>query len=400
MSDAPRPLLVASVVGWLGMGFSVLGGPPLYPDIARDLRTAPDGLGLAVGIASLVAIFFQIPMGLAADRIGVRRLLIGGLALIVAACGARALAPDLLTFILSQALLGIAVPAFQAGSFTGLANAFSGARLTSSIAYCFSAFQVGLVLSSVVVGALGALTDWRTTLFILALVPAVALPAALRVAEVRPAPQADASVRELARRSLRFLLRRRPLTLATVSILSMWCSMANVFALPFALRQQGIDAATTGLLLGAAVLGSIVSGPLMSRLAHRAGMRNVMIGGFALSAVSIGLLAVTGIVPVAVAASFFMLGAGTGGIAALTQSDASSYAAGAGIGHGAALSAMRLAQSLGAGLGPAMAGTLYVQAGFGGAQLGGVVFVALAAALLLSLRPRLRTMPERPPAEE
>jgi len=159
----------------------------------------------------------------------------------------------------------------------------------------------------------------------------------------------------------------------------------SVFVMPFALRELGFGPAQSSVILVSSVVGSIVGAPIVARISDIAGMRLTLTWVFGLSAIAIlGLIAIQELA--LIVAGLLVLGACLGGVTALTQGRIAEEARVAGVPTASALSGMRLAQSIGPGLGPSVAGIGYVHGGLPWAEalalcslLGGLVLTRTGA---------------------
>jgi predicted MFS family arabinose efflux permease len=383
-------MLAIGVIGWFSIAASSFGLAPLYPDISRDLGVGPDALGFILGLSSIASAIGQIPAGVLADKVGLRLPLLGGLAATAVAASLRGLSDGPLLFAIAQLAIGLAIPTFQAGSITGVAHAFEGRGRATAIALLFSAFNLGMVSSVVLLGALGSQVGWRFASLALAGLPVAVMPLT-RLASKTSIASRGRSVAELTSDSLRFLRRRIAVTLAGVTILASTASVSNLFLMPFVLRSQGIDAAQTGLVLSSGVVGSIIGAPLVANVSDRVGLRRTLSAVFAISGAAVIAMTIFSTHLAAVAGGLLLIGTCLGGVMALTQSHVAEEANRIGVAPASALSGMRLAQAVGPGLAPTFAGFLFLHGGLASAEA--FVVAALCGGLLVTRTISFRSAP-------
>src|SRR5438093_11925706 len=73
-----RRVLIAATSSWFVISVCYLGLAPIYPDIARDLHDRADVFGALLGVSLLVGAALQVPIGILADRFGLRRFALIG----------------------------------------------------------------------------------------------------------------------------------------------------------------------------------------------------------------------------------------------------------------------------------------------------------------------------------
>ncbi|NKB71050.1 MAG: MFS transporter [Candidatus Latescibacteria bacterium] len=90
--------------------------PPLVSVIRADLSLSASAMGSILGAWQLVYIGAAIPLGLALDRMGLRRALLAAVLIIALSGGLRATAEDHFTLFLAVALFGIGGPLISIGA--------------------------------------------------------------------------------------------------------------------------------------------------------------------------------------------------------------------------------------------------------------------------------------------
>lgn len=171
----------------------------LSPDLVRDLGIDASRLGLLTGAYFLAFAAAQLPLGVALDRFGPRR--VNGVLLGVAAAGAAlfSVGDSLGTLIAGRALIGLGVSACLMSSIKAFTLWFPLSRLATLNGWLMASGGLGAIAASVPLEALLRFTDWRG---VFAGVAVLALAAALLIlfaVPERAEGRSRASLRELAR---------------------------------------------------------------------------------------------------------------------------------------------------------------------------------------------------------
>ena len=105
-------------LGWLAycaFGLAVGSLAPLVSPIMRDLGLSSGRMGVVLGVWQLVYVFTAIPLGVAVDRLGVRRAVGLALVVIILSLVLRAAATSFWTLLASVALFGVGGPVVSIG---------------------------------------------------------------------------------------------------------------------------------------------------------------------------------------------------------------------------------------------------------------------------------------------
>lgn len=379
------------------MAIGTLGITPVYPNIARSLGLKADSFGALIGISTLVAGVLQIPMGFVADRFPLKYLCAVGLIASAAAPAIWGLSPNYAVYAIGLVFMGICIVCLQAGFHTAVAKAFSVFRRSTALSMLWVASSVGSIASLLIFGQLGGRFGWRPVALGVCWMPLLAMPLVLRMQD-GSSGHATRSVAQICRDSLAFLRRRRALALSGLMLLAAGVSAATQFLIPFVLRVHAVGAGTTGLLLVPYIVGGLVGSPFMGALADRLGPARPMGWGAALGGAAMAAVAWTGLDPIVLVVSFFVLGVlANGGGAVLISSAADLASSIEGVGIGSALGICRLAQSVGSAFSPSLIGYTFLAAGATVAELvlAGVLGIsaAMAFVILVKLRPAAAPAP-------
>jgi predicted MFS family arabinose efflux permease len=263
----------------------------LAPELSRDLSLSAQALGLAGGMFFIVLIVVQLPVGVALDWIGPRRL-VGGLT-VVAVAGAlmTAAATDQASLVRARAVVGLGCAAHFMAAVLMCSRWFAAERLGTALSRVFALSQLGNLLAGWPLAALAQSAGWRNAFVLSALLTAAAGAAFWRTVRVErpdghdtppPSPESLRSVMrgvgEVARSpGLASILAIQAVAYAVVStVLGLWAG-------PYLHDVHGLDAGARGRVLAAMALaqvgGVLVCGPLDARFNTR--KRIVLAGGAA-----------------------------------------------------------------------------------------------------------------------
>jgi MFS family permease len=350
----------------------------VLPVFALEAARYPGGddparVGLAMGIYGLTQALLQIPLGIASDRWGRKRVMLGGLAVFALGSAVAAWAPTLDLLVLGRALQGAgaisaAVTAFLADVTRDEVRTKAMAMVGISIALMFA---LSLVLAPVLAAQIGLSGLFAVTL----LLALAGMALVVWVVPAEPAQQRDAGrggMAEVLRHPGLLRLNWGVFVLHAVQ-LAMW------LVVPGLLVAAGLPKADHWMVYLLALVGSfLVMGGVLFRLERMGHLRTVFL-------IAIGLLflvqlgfwlasATTPSLPWLVLGLFaFFLGFNT--LEASQPSLASRLAPAHS--RGAALGVYNTLQSVGFFVGGAAGGWLHAQAGAAGLFMACAVLTGL-----------------------
>lgn len=306
-------LLCASVAFLDGLDSQSIG--IAAPFIARALHLDKSQLGIVFSAAVLGGVLSAMLLGLLADRIGRKRVLIGSVVLFGVCTMATANAGSYATLIGWRVLAGVglggAVPCFIA-----LASEYSPRRRRATItSLLWAAFPLGGTVGGFANSLLLRLFDWHVIFIVggvlplvLAIVLAVALPesagflvesgkrqAALRrlVARLGLPTDADYAVdfeRPEGAQLRQLFSEGRAMTTMLLSLtffMAFGTLAVAVLWIPALLRADGMSAADTAVVIGFHGLGALIGMAIVGRLIERFGGARVLIPGLIVGAVAV-----------------------------------------------------------------------------------------------------------------
>jgi ACDE family multidrug resistance protein len=149
----------ASVVAFMGIGLV----DPILPAIARDLEASPTQTELLFTSYLLVTGLAMLVTSWVSSRIGAKRTLLIGLAIIVVFSLAAALSPDVLAVISFRAGWGLGNALFISTALATIVGAASGGTSSAIILY-EAALGLGIAIGPLLGGLLGTVS-WRAPFF-------------------------------------------------------------------------------------------------------------------------------------------------------------------------------------------------------------------------------------------
>jgi len=278
----------------------------ISPDLTNELSLSAADLGLLTSAYFLTFGLAQIPLGIALDRFGPRR--VEGALLLLAALGAAtfALGDSLVHLGLARGLIGLGVSACLMAGLKGFAMWYPPQRQSSMTGYIMAAGALGALTASAPVEALLPFVGWRGIFWIIAAIAAaisafifIAVP---EEAEHRATDSIGGTIRSVAHifSSPAFLRMAGSAMFFTGGFMA----LQSLWAVPWLMNNNGMSltrAAGHLMILNLGMLaGQISIGILGTRLARRGvtPLRMMQVGFSAMLGVQVLIL--TDIGPVAV----------------------------------------------------------------------------------------------------
>jgi len=279
----PRPVLAvafACVVTFMGIGLV----DPILKPIADELGAGPSEVSLlftsymaVMGVAMLIT-------GVVSSRIGAKRTLLAGLALIIVSAGAAGAMDSVSGIVAFRAGWGLGNALFIATALSTIVTASNGSVKQAVILF-EAALGLGIAAGPIIGGQLGEVS-WRAPFFGVAALMTIALAATAFLLPETERPATRSSIGD----PLRAL--RHP-GLLTVALTALFYNMGFFTLLAFAPFPLDMSASQIGwIFFGWGVLLAVTSVVAAPWLEHRLGAVPTALAALTLFAADLGVMAV------------------------------------------------------------------------------------------------------------
>ncbi|HEY1294328.1 MAG TPA: MFS transporter [Chloroflexota bacterium] len=352
---------------------------PLNPQVSRDLGLDAGELGTLVGLGGIVSVLVQVPAGSGGDRWGRRPFFALAMLMLAASQLARwqSYAPS--TLLIAQILGGGAQGIATVNAWASVADVTAATPHKRGQAFGIlnANLALGLVTGYIIAGGLGSLIGWRSMSLVLVLVPLTALLALGWVGRASHASGPRPSLGEV----LRSVTQPQRLTLTVMAALILAAGQGALYLLPFAVQQRDLGAFAAALLLVPYVVGSVIAGPFGGRVSDRFGTRPIIVATLLVGGLATVALIWVAALPLLLIAAFTLIGASVNGALPLLAVRVVAIGDSAAVGVGSILAGLRMGQSSGTFVGPAMAGLVLAHAGLNASWLTMAAFLFASLAL-------------------
>jgi len=363
--------LIFGVTLMVVMGVATIS--PAFPVIIRELGVTEREVGLLISCFTLPGVLFAPVVGIMADRVGRKKILVAALFLFGAAGGGCAFAGDFKLMLVLRFLQGIGATSMGTLNVTILGDLYTGKRRTAVLGYNVGVLSLGTALYPALGGGL-AMLGWRYPFML----PLAALPLGVLVmVHLRnPEPDGGAGFASYIGRVAGSLGRKQALGLFTLGVVSFFILYGSYMTyFPILLDGTfGVSSFTIGLIMSTTSLATASSSALVGRFVRGVPEKRMLVLGFSLYAVSMFMF------PLAASLRGFIVptvifGAGMGLTIPCIQSLLVDMAP---LGHRAAfLSVNSLMLRLGQTLGPVLMGSVFLAGGIGTVFLSGALLAVL-----------------------
>jgi predicted MFS family arabinose efflux permease len=265
-------VLAVAVIAFMQTHLHRMAFTPLIPRFVVDL-----GLTYAAAGAIQTSYFWtyaiaQIPVGIVADRWGIRRVMIVSTTLMALGALAFAASAGFAETVLARMLVGLGAAAIWVPAMRLIRDWFPPGELARAIGLLSGGGAIGGTVALLVIPALASRWDWRIAY------GSTALPAVLTIALIALCATrgpSETAAPQGAKHHLRSLLTSRDLWPLNVA---MFCSYGAYFSvltyLPAVLvRQFGASEPQAGAVTALLTFGSILSWPIAGFLSDQLGQR-------------------------------------------------------------------------------------------------------------------------------
>lgn len=285
----PQLQLLFAVTLMAVLGVASIG--PALPLLRRELGVPVERIGLIITLFTVPGVVLTPLLGMIADRIGRKRVLVPSLVLFGLAGGACALATTFQALLTLRLLQGIGATALGALNVTLIGDLFRGRQRTAAMGYNASVLSIGTATYPLIGGALAVLGwNWPFALPILAL--PVAVLVALRLTE--PAVERTEGLGLYLGGVWREVRRPQVLVLfaASCGIFVLLYGAYVTFLPLFMADRFGSSPLAIGAVMTSASIVTAVTSSQLGRLSGRIAERVLVRIGFVAFAAGLGLIPV------------------------------------------------------------------------------------------------------------
>jgi len=395
----PEVAVVSAIAFCVALGFGIAA--PALPLYARQFDVSALWASAVISVFALMRLVASAPAGWAIGRLGERRVLTWGLAIVAVSTAAAALAQDYGQLLVTRGLGGIGSSMFTVSAMSLLLRVVQPGQRGRAAAAFQAGFLAGGVAGPAVGGAVIGISIrapfvvYAVTLTLAAWVAARYLPRAPDDSEDEPLDEGSAAASDPSGEApnLRAALRTRAYRAALgANLTNGFVTFGLRFALVPLFVVEGLNqsASWAGIaFLVAAVAQALVLVPA-GRLTDVMGRRPAMLAGTAATTAGMLLLALSGSLWLFLVAILIL-----GGSAALMGSAPAAVVGDVAgrSGRGTVIAVFQMTSDFGAIVGPLVAGVLLDSLGFGWAFASGAAVAALATVLALAMPETLRRDP-------
>ena len=271
--------------GWLSYGLIVMAfthtlthvfagiAPTLYPEFITEFGLTNQDLGLIASIPSLCSALLSIPIGLLADRIGAKKMILISIAVAITGAVLAFSATSPFTLILGLSLLIVNTTIYHPASYSFTTFLFKPKDRPKALGIHGAGGTLGMTLGPVSLTLLiGSLAfNWRQV-YLFWVAPLIM--GAVAVQFIKYIPSEDVGTKsseEKEGQNTKLLTKGMLMFLAFVAVRSMGMSMNSAFMNVWLADSKGWDLAFMGIITASNTLMGLVAAPVGGLLAARYG---------------------------------------------------------------------------------------------------------------------------------
>jgi MFS family permease len=265
---------------------------PLITPITQDLELSNAQIGTILGIFMLVYIFLSLPIGLIIDRIGIRKSLLTGIAVLSLSGILRSYASNYVTMLLSVGLMGLAGPTISVGVPKAIATWFKGEeRGTANGIYATGMFIGSATATAITTSIIWPyLGSWRSTLGVYGVFGFLATVIWIFFGKEAGSTQLSGGFSEIIQALKRIVNVREVWLLIAIS----FCYMLSIYGLqswlPKLLELKEVDVALAGVLASISSWFGLIGSNALPILGRRISRKYAIILSILIQGISIYVL--------------------------------------------------------------------------------------------------------------
>ena len=266
---------------------------PIFPKLTQELNITPKAIGWLISIFTIPGVVLTPVLGILADHVGRKRVLIPSLLLFAIAGGACALAQNFEQLLVLRFFQGIGASSLGSLNLTLIGDLYDGRERAAAMGYNSSVLSVGTASYPAIGGAL-AMLGWHFPF----LLPLLALPVGgfvlftLKDPELEDAPP----MREYLHGVWQDIKKPQVIALFSVSVVT-FVILFGPFLTYFPMLlggHFGASALVIGMMMSVSSLSSAACSSQLSRLVKITSEKNLMKIAFVLYAVTLVFISLTG----------------------------------------------------------------------------------------------------------
>ncbi|WP_376094906.1 nitrate/nitrite transporter [Roseomonas sp. CCTCC AB2023176] len=268
----------------LAMGHMLSNAVRTLPAIAadllgRDLAVTAEGLASLTGTYHFAFAAAQIPIGVALDRFGVRKVALTLLAIIVGGSVLAAFAQGPLSFVLGQVVLGIGCGGMLICPMTLAAKLLSPARFGLWSGLIQALGNVGMLMSASPLALLIEADGWRAGYWACAAFGGLVIALVALIVHDRPVGTPDRTLAGDAREVVRLVFSRALIGLVVLAFASfaVVIGVRGLWGGPWLMEVKGLPRVAAGNVLLIATLALAIGPALWGVLDRRIGRRRALL---------------------------------------------------------------------------------------------------------------------------
>lgn len=281
-SSRPDPRLVVFTLWALvfAVGSQAMLVAPIIPQISAQLGTGEARLGALVTAYAASVGVFALVTGPVSDRVGRRRVLLAGTALMTGALALHGLADSFLALLVVRALAGAAGGVLNGAAIAYVGDYFPPGRRGWANGWVISGFAAGQVAGIPIGTLLAASAGFRIPFLAFAVGTLLALGLVYAILPQPPVERATGrlTVRRAASGYATLLSRREVAAATLVFVVMFGGSTLYVTFLPaWLVASRGATASAIAALFLVGGLANAVIGPVSGSLSDRVGRRRIIV---------------------------------------------------------------------------------------------------------------------------
>ncbi|MCF4967977.1 MFS transporter [Nostoc sp. CMAA1605] len=262
---------------------------PAFPQLAKSLEVDPKNLGLLITVFTLPTVILSPVLGVLADRLGRKKIIVPSLFLFGIAGTACGFVRNFDLLLGLRFLEGIGAASLLSLSITLIGDLYIGARRTEAMGYNASISSIGTASYPTIGGALATL-GWYYPFML----PILAIPIGLLVLLFldNPEPKGDRNLREYIKNAAKVLRNRRLFGLFIASAANFVLLYgAYITYLPQLISDVfKAPPATIGILLSSVSVAITITSAQLGKLSKKYSPTTLIRASFILYAVALSLV--------------------------------------------------------------------------------------------------------------